>query len=207
MNREKCIYNQTKIEFLGHLINEDGIKIDPKKTTAIENMDRPSNVKELQRFLGMVNFLTKFIPNSQTILQPLNYLLRKDICWTWSDPQEESFKKIKQVIKSSKCLAFYDVNRETIPSVDASSFGLGGVLLRHGEILRPVAFCSRMLTDCEKRWAQIEMELLAATYACEKFHIFLCGMTFILNTDHKPLIPLINNKNLTEAPLRCQKLQ
>ena len=154
----------------------------------------------------MVNFLTKFIPRAQSILEPLNNILKKDIAWTWNEAQQNSFEEIKELISSATCLAYYDLNRETILSVDASSFGLGGVLLqKHGETLRPVAFCSRSLTESERRWAQIEKELLAATYAPEKFHIFLCGLKFTLNTDHKPLVPLINTKDLTETPIRCQR--
>lgn len=207
LNKDKCSYNQMKIEFLGHVIHSGGIEMDPTKISAVENLEPPKNIGELRRFLGMVNFLTKFIPMAQTILHPLNALLKKDTCWTWNEKQEGSFQAIKKLISSSRCLAFYDVNKETILSVDASSFGLGGVLLqRHDEALRPIAFCSRSLTDNERRWAQIEKELLAATYAVEKFHIFLCGLNFTLNTDHKPLVPLINTKDLTEAPLRCQRL-
>ena len=84
---------------------------------------------------------------------------------------------------------------------------MGGVLLqRHGKILRPVAYCSRSLMPSKKNYAQIEKELFASVWACEKFHIYIHGTEFVLQSDHKPLIPLINSKTLADAPIRCQRI-
>ena len=207
LNKEKCKFRQDRVEFLGHVLSGNGIEMDPQKVCAVKNMKAPENVEELRRLLGMINFLTKFLPHAQEVLSPLNELLRKDAAWTWDTQQETSFEEIKKLVTSSPVLAFYDSKRETILSVDASSYGVGGVLLqRHGKILRPVAYCSRTLSPTERNWAQIEKELLAAVFASEKFHIFLCGLQYTLETDHKPLIPLINKKDLSDAPLRCQRL-
>ena len=207
LNKEKCELKKQSIRFLGHVISNKGIQVDPEKVEAIVNLEEPQNVAELRKFLGMVNFLTKFIPRAQDVLHPLNELLQSDAAWVWNSPQEVSFKEIKKLLTTSPILTFYDPQAETILSVDASSYGLGGVLLqRQNGILRLVAYCSRSLTSNEKTWAQIEKELLAAVYGSEKFHIFLCGLKYTIQTDHKPLVPIINKKDLVDAPLRCQSL-
>ena len=118
------------------------------------------------------------------------------------------FTDVKTAIGSSQVVGLYDPRYKTIVSADASSYGLGAVLQQQqkdGE-LRPIAFISQSLSDTEKRYAKIEKEALAVTWASERFKDYLIGLQYTLETDHKPLLPLLSSKNLEDLPIRVQHL-
>ena len=106
-------------------------------------------------------------------------------------------------------LALYSPKLETIVSADASSYGIGAVLLQRqlDGSLKPVSYASRSLTPTEQKYAQIEKEALGLTWACERFSNYLTGLKFQIETDHKPLVPLLGSKNLEDLPLRVQRFQ
>ena len=188
LRREKCSTKQGELRFLGHLIDRPGIWPNPDKVEAIWQMSPPANVQQLKMILGMISYLGRFIPNLSTVGQPLYELLKNKTAWSWSHTQQNAFEHVKELLTTAPVLAYYDMSKPTAASADASSYGLGGVLLQlHGGQWKPIAYCSRRLTEAETR--------------C------LCGLeNFKLVNDHKPLVPLINSHSLDDVPLQCQRL-
>ncbi|KAK7884427.1 hypothetical protein WMY93_027550 [Mugilogobius chulae] len=209
LKSEKCEFSKTSIKFLGQIIDSTGVKADPEKVKAVTNMEAPSDVRGVRRFLGMVNHLGKYLPHLAEKTQPLRDLLSSKNMWCWGEAQQKAFNMIKSELSKPPNLALYNPKAQTTVSADASSFGLGAVLLQKQEDsnIKPVAFASRALTPTEQRYAQIEKEALAITWACERFSDFLIGMDFHIETDHKPLVPLLGSKNLDELPPRVQRLR
>ena len=157
LNKDKCKFSMSQVSFLGHIIDETGIRADPEKTAAIQNIEPPRTIPELRCFLGMVNQLGKFSPNLAQITQPLCELLKKARIWQWSEAQQQAFTGIKKELSQPTVLCIYDPNAETKISADASSHGLGAALLqKHDSEWKPVAYASRSLSDTEANYAQIE---------------------------------------------------
>ena len=201
-NAKKCKIEQEEVPYVGHVLSKDGLKADPEKIRAVKEMKPPANTKELKTFLGFIQYLGKFMPNMASESAPLRELLEKNVAWHWDHLQEESFQKLKQTASSTPVLGYYVPSKPLCLSVDASSKGLGAVLLQ-GE--KPLAYASRTLTPTQQRYAQIEKETLAIVHGVQKFHQYIYGRTTDVETDHKPLQHILN-KPLHEAPLRLQKM-
>ena len=202
LNHEKCIIKTSECSFFGMVYTSSGVKPDPEKVTAIQNIDPPKDKKELHSFLGMVNYLAPFMPNLASHTAPLRELLRDDVEYQWSPSHTRAFETIKCQISTETTLAYYDRSKPVVLQVDASSKGLGAVLLQEN---KPIAFASKALTPAESRYANIERELLAVVYGCEKFHTYLYGRQFVIESDHRPL-EQIHKKNLDMAPPRLQRM-
>ena len=209
LNAAKCELSKTSVKFLGHCIDKDGVRVDPSKTAAICRMEPPCSLADLRRFMGMVNQMGKFSPNIAEIGKPLRELLSSKRAWLWGPEQERAFKELKQELTRPTVLALYDPTAMSKVSADASSFGLGAVFLQKNrkDEWRPVAFASRSLSETERRYAQIEKEALAVTWSCEKFSDYILGSKFEIETDHKPLLPLLSSKHLNDLPPRILRFR
>ncbi|CAM4728520.1 unnamed protein product [Leuciscus chuanchicus] len=208
LNMSKCEFSKRKVKFLGFIVSADGMSPDPDKTQAVQDMKEPSNVSELRSFLGMVNQLGKFIPNLSEKDKPLRDLLSTKNMWYWGHDQQKAFHNLKQELSSPPVLQLYNPNKPQKISADASSFGLGAVMLqKEGDVWSPVAYASRSLTPTEQRYAQVEKEALALTWACERFNDFILGLHFELETDHKPLVSLLGGQALDALPPRIQRFR
>ena len=197
-----------ELTFIGDKLTNHGVKPDPEKTAAIEDMKKPENKKDIQRFLGMINYLARYLPDLSERTAPIRKLLEKDVHWQWTHEHEKSFRELKDLIVSDLILCYYDPHKPIKISADASLYGLGAVLLQKQEDneWRPVAYGSRSLTKNEIRYAQIEKEALAMAYACQHFHQYIYGQTIGVETDHKPLVSIFA-KPLNDCPARIQRIR
>ncbi|XP_031350539.1 uncharacterized protein K02A2.6-like [Photinus pyralis] len=201
-NKHKCSFGSNQIKLMGHIINEQGIAIDPDRIKAITEFPEPKDKQSLQRFLGIINYVGKFIPNFSAETSILRQLIRKDTFYQWNFEHRQAFKKLKNSLTTTPTLQIFDPLKEVTISVDASQAGLGGVLLQNN---KPVSYCSKALSDAQVNYAQIEKELLAVLYGLLKFHEYTFGRLVTIETDHKPLIAIIN-KPLSKCPARLQRI-
>ena len=143
------------------------------------------------------------MPNLSQLTSPLRKRTHTDVEWSWGEEQEKAFERIKQVAASAPLLKYYSVDDDVTLQRDASQNGLDAALLQHGQ---PVAYASRALLSPETRYAQIEMELLAILFACEKFHLNIYARNNVsIQSDHKPLENIFQ-KPLNNAPARLQRM-
>ena len=166
-------------------------------------MKLPTVKSELETFLGMVTYLSRFAPNLSKVTNPLHRLLTQHANeLQWNQLQVDGFEEIKSTMTDSPALVYYDQHKPVTLQVDASKIGLGAVLIQEG---KPIAYASKSLTQTEINYAQIEKEMYAIIFGCKKFHHYIYGRRIRVETDHKPLIP-ISKKPLHAAPPRIQRM-
>ena len=203
MNADKVKLRLTEAPFIGHVATDKGLCADPAKVRAIIEMPPPENVANVQRLLGLVQYLCKFLPHQSDISKPLRDLTLQDAEWSWEEPQRSAFERLKTAVASTPVLRYYNLQEEVTLQCDASQSGLGTALLQNGQ---PVAYASRALTTTETSYAQIEKELLAIVFACEKFDAYIFGRDVVkVESDHKPLESIFR-KELCLAPKRLQRM-
>lgn len=187
-NPEKIQYRKSEIKFMGNIISEGGIRPDSKYGEAISDMKKPTDKNGVLRFLGLLKYLARFIPNLSKQTAELRNLTRNEVVFSWNEEHDREFENMLKIITSGPILAIYDPSKPVTVQTDASKDGLGCVLIQEGH---PIAYASRTLSKSEQKWAQIEKELLAIVFACQRFHFFLYGRQFTVESDHKPLESLV----------------
>jgi len=193
---EKCTFFTDKINYLGYIIDGQGLHPDPKKVSAITDMPAPKNLNTLRSFLGAINYYSRFIPDMHILRRPLDYLLKKDVPWTWSPQCQKSFEQFKKILTSKLLLTHYNPKYEIIVAADASNEGVGACILHRfpDHSVKAVSHAARSLTPVERNYSQIEKEALAIMFAVTKFHRMIFGRHFTLQTDHKPLLQIFGSK-------------
>ena len=205
MKHEKCKFAQTEVKFLGHIIGDGKIKVNPSTTAAVRDFPRPKNVSETKSFLGLAGYYRRFVKNFSDLTKPLTELTKTKSGkpFLWNQEAERAFEEVKTALISPPCLTCLDHTAPLVVHCDASNVGLGAVLsvVVEGEE-RVVSYASRTLKDSEQKYAPIQKEALAIIFALKQFHYYLYGQSFTVVTDHCPLTYL---KSMSAKSLMMQR--
>ena len=195
----KCKFMVPHIEFLGHLVDANGIRPLPEKICAIQQAPTPTNLTELKSYLGLISYYGKFLPNLSTRLAPLYKLLSKKVPWRWTPETERAFQQSKEMLTSKQLLTHYNPQLPLVLVCDASAYGVGFVLahLMSDGTEKPIAYASRTLYAAERNYSQIEKEGVLCVFGVKKFYAYLFGRKFTLITDHRPLLSLLSGQKPT----------
>jgi hypothetical protein len=202
----KCKFARSRIEYLSHIVENGTISPNPAKVAAVSEAKRPTTVKTVQSFIGLVSYYRRFIKNCSTIMAPLIKLTEKDSPFIWSEECETAFQKLKSYLSTeNKVLALPDFEKQFRIEADASKIGLGAVISqKNGRHWQPVSYFSKILTKTERNYSTSEREMLAIVLAVEHFKEYIYGREFIILTDHEPL----KFMSSTDAPApRLARLQ
>ena len=202
LNKKKFKYGLGEAKFAGFQVSKDGYKLDEEIFTAIRNFPKPTNITDMRSFFGLANQIGGASKKVAEALKPLGDLLSPRNMFVWTCDHENAFEEAKKLLSSAPILAFFDPNKPTIVSSDASRLhGLGFTVQQRNAdgSLSLIQAGSRFLRDAETRYATIELELLGIEYAIKKSSMFLAGLPhFDVQTDHAPLVPILNSKRLDE---------
>ncbi|EYC36599.1 hypothetical protein Y032_0877g2818, partial [Ancylostoma ceylanicum] len=184
LNPRKCVLLEKKVEFLGHVIDREGLHMDPSKVEAIVNYPLPQSRSELRTFLGMCSYYRKFVLGFAKVAAPLHELTSEKTKFEWTTERKACFDQLKRIITQAPVLAQPDIEGARSGKkpfrihTDASYLGLGGMLSQKGDggLTHPISFASKGLTNCEKRYHVTDLEAPAVIFALWKFHMFVYGL-------------------------------
>ncbi|KAJ8651447.1 hypothetical protein O0I10_013001 [Lichtheimia ornata] len=193
----KCSFGQRSVEYLGHVVSDQGLAPTDRNVAKILAMPPPRNVEEVRSFLGLSGYYRRFVPQYAHILAPVSSLLKKENKFEWSHIQQEAFDKVKAIMTHPTILAFPDRSQVQILTTDASGIGVGAILSQSpdgtSEKETVIAFESRILRGAGLRYSAVHQEALAVCWAVEKFRHYLAGRSFILRTDSSAVSFVLNS--------------
>ena len=183
-NPQKTHVKAQALNFFGCLYDANGVHPDTGKVDAVHALRASTNVNELQEFLGIVTYLSPFIPGLSTLTTPLQELLKKDTDFIWNCTYNAAFEWVKEAVISGTTLRYFNSSLPVTIQVDALQVGHGAALLQNG---KPVAFPSKALTETLCQYANIEREMLAAFFGVERFQTYIYGWSFMIESNIKLL--------------------
>ena len=202
LNSEKIQFMWTQVSFYGHCWSKHGISPDPKKIQALKHMECLLDKETIRSFPGMINYLNRYSVLSAHLTAPLSALTHLATDYKPGKVHSENFKRLKVEISNMKALPHFDVNAETTLQMDASKKGCRVYLIQKGKV---ICYASRALTKTDQNYWNLERDTLGTIWGMEKFHYFLYGKEFTLETDQKPLVS-IYKKHMVDISPRVQRL-
>ncbi|GJY63981.1 reverse transcriptase domain-containing protein [Tanacetum coccineum] len=199
----KCEFWLQEVQFLGHVVNRDGIHVDPSKVESVKNWKTPESSTEIRSFLGLAGYYRRFIENFSKIAKPLTLLTQKNKTYVWGDKQDEAFQILKEKLCNAPVLALPDGPDDFVVYCDASKQGFGCVLMQRGKV---IAYASRQLKKHEKNYTTHDLELGAVVFALKIWRHYLYGTKSVIYTDHKSLQYIFDQKDLNMRQRRWIKL-
>ncbi|GKA47485.1 putative nucleotidyltransferase, ribonuclease H, partial [Tanacetum coccineum] len=194
----KCEFWLREVQFLGHVINGDGIHVDPSKIEAVKNWEAPRTPSEVRSFLGLAGYYRRFIENFSKIAKSLTVLTQKSKTFDWGEEQERAFQTLKDKLCNAPVLALPDGPEDFVVYCDASGLGLGCVLMQRGKV---IAYASRQLKIHEKNYTTHDLELGAVVFALKIWRHYLYGTKSVIYIDHKSFKCILKQKELN----MCQR--
>ncbi|GKB02651.1 putative reverse transcriptase domain-containing protein [Tanacetum coccineum] len=189
----KCEFWLQEVHFLGHVVNQNGIHVDPSKIEAVKNWKTPTTPSEIRSFLGLTGYYRRFIVNFSKIAKPLTSLTQKNRKYVWGTEQEDAFQTLKNNLCDAPILTLPDGVEDFVVYCDASNQGLGCVLMQRGKV---IAYASRQLNIHENNYTTHDLELGAVVFALKTWRHYLYGIKSVIYTDHKSLQLLFDQKEL-----------
>ncbi|GJT26250.1 putative nucleotidyltransferase, ribonuclease H [Tanacetum coccineum] len=199
----KCEFWIPRVQFLGHVIDSEGIHVDPAKIESIKDWTSPKSPTEIRQFLGLAGYYRRFIEGFSKIAKPMTKLTQKKIKFEWGDKQEAAFQLLKQKLCSAPILALPEGSEDFIAYCDASKKGLGAVLMQREKV---ISYASRQLKIHEKNYTTHDLELGAVVFALKIWRHYLYGTKCTVFTDHKSLQHILDQKELNMRQRRWLEL-
>ncbi|GJT33896.1 reverse transcriptase domain-containing protein [Tanacetum coccineum] len=199
----KCDFWLSKVQFLGHVIDSEGIHVDPAKIESIKDWESPKTPTEIRQFLGLAGYYRRFIEGFSKIAKPMTKLTQKSVKFNWGEKEETAFQTLKQKLCSAPILALPEGSENFVVYCDASHKGLGAVLMQKEKV---IAYASRQLKIHEKNYTTHDLELGAVVFALKMWRHYLYGTKCVVYTDHKSLQHIIDQNELNMRQRRWLEL-
>jgi len=200
---KKCAFWLSEVAFLGHVINQHGISVDPKNVASVVSWQRPTTVTEIRSFLGLAGYYRRFVQDFSCIAKPLTRLTEKGVPFVWNNDCDTSFQTLKDKLVNAPILALPESGKRFTVYTDASRVGLGCVLMQDGKV---IAYGSRQLKKHERNYPTHDLELAAVVFALKSWRHYLYGESCDIYTDHKSLKYIFTQKELNLRQRRWLEL-